>query len=122
MFFVAVVLSRVFFLDRPASVDGKKKKKHPKTNAFNMETVGAAAAGLEDYDSSEIFASDWFGEASPDNELHTVDKGRWAFLPVMEASAVRMWLFSTYEEKKIVLHRTILWYSFFFGFVLGKVP
>ncbi|CAM9495225.1 unnamed protein product [Ectocarpus sp. 8 AP-2014] len=46
-----------------------------------------AAAGLEDYDSSEIFASDWFGEASPDNELHTVDKGRWAFLPVMEASA-----------------------------------
>ncbi|CAM9217833.1 unnamed protein product [Ectocarpus sp. 6 AP-2014] len=46
-----------------------------------------AAAGLEDYDSSEVFASDWFGEASPDNELHTVDKGRWAFLPVMEASA-----------------------------------
>lgn len=68
----------------------------------NMESSEIAAAGLEDYDSSDIFASDWFGEASPDNELHTVDKGRWAFLPVMEASATKM--------------------SMFFFFFFGSVP
>lgn len=44
----------------------------------------AAAAGLEYYGDSEVFGDDWFGDASPDNTLHTVDKGRWAYLPVMK--------------------------------------
>ncbi|CAM9656131.1 unnamed protein product [Scytosiphon promiscuus] len=44
------------------------------------------AQGLETYGDSEIFAQDWFGEASPDNPLHTVDKGRWAYLPVKKDS------------------------------------
>lgn len=48
--------------------------------------VHPAAAGLEDYGESEVFADDWFGEASPLNDMHTVDRGRWAFLPVMKAS------------------------------------
>lgn len=46
----------------------------------------AAAMGLTDYGESVIFAPDWFGDASPDNALHTVDSGRWAFLPVMQVS------------------------------------
>ena len=46
----------------------------------------AAAEGMTDYGESEIFAPDWFGDASPDNSLHTVDDGRWAYLPVMKAS------------------------------------
>ena len=32
---------------------------------------------------SPIFADDWFGNASPDNDLHTVVEGRWAFVPAM---------------------------------------
>ncbi|CAB1119543.1 unnamed protein product [Ectocarpus sp. CCAP 1310/34] len=40
-----------------------------------------SAQGLTEYGESTIFAADWFGEASPDNSLHTVDKGRWAYLP-----------------------------------------
>lgn len=53
----------------------------------------SAAAGLTSYGDSPIFQDDWLGEASPDNDFHTVDKGRWAFLPVMRASAG--WLEST---------------------------
>ncbi|CAM9678592.1 unnamed protein product [Ectocarpus sp. 12 AP-2014] len=43
-----------------------------------------SAQGLTNYGQSLIFAADWFGDASPDNSLHTVDKGRWAYLPVMK--------------------------------------
>ncbi|CAN0341395.1 unnamed protein product, partial [Ectocarpus sp. 8 AP-2014] len=39
-----------------------------------------SAQGLTDYGESQVFAADWFGDASPDNSLHTVDKGRWAYL------------------------------------------
>eukprot|EP00903_Cladosiphon_okamuranus_P013777 g12823.t1 len=42
------------------------------------------ANGLTDYGDSEIFQDDWFGEASPNNEFHTVDRGRWAYTPVMQ--------------------------------------
>ncbi|CAN0067281.1 unnamed protein product, partial [Ectocarpus fasciculatus] len=45
-----------------------------------------SSEGLTDYGESVIFAADWFGDASPDNSLHTVDNGRWAYLPVMQAS------------------------------------
>ncbi|CBJ33028.1 Hypothetical Protein RRSL_02205 [Ectocarpus siliculosus] len=40
--------------------------------------------GLTDYGESQIFAPDWFGDASPNNAMHTVDNGRWAYLPVMQ--------------------------------------
>lgn len=50
----------------------------------------AAALGMTDYGESEIFDPDWFGDASPDNSLHTVDDGRWAYLPVMKASTLKM--------------------------------
>ncbi|CAM9369255.1 unnamed protein product [Laminaria digitata] len=43
-----------------------------------------SAMGLDGYGESEVFARDWFGEFSPDNELHTITEGRWAYLPVME--------------------------------------
>ncbi|CAM9513044.1 unnamed protein product [Ectocarpus sp. 12 AP-2014] len=53
-----------------------------------------SAQGLTDYGQSPIFAADWFGDASPDNSLHTVDKGRWAYLPVMKATVILWgWLF-----------------------------
>lgn len=32
---------------------------------------------------SLVFADDWFGDASPNNELHTVTQGRWAYVPTM---------------------------------------
>ncbi|CAM9521666.1 unnamed protein product, partial [Sphacelaria rigidula] len=38
---------------------------------------------LESYGDSDIFNPDWFGDASPSNSLHTIDNGRWAYLPVM---------------------------------------
>ncbi len=50
-------------------------------------SLAIAAEKLSAYGESDIFAPDWFGDASPDNPLHTVDNGRWAFLPVMQASA-----------------------------------
>lgn len=52
-------------------------------------TAFAAAQGLEHYGDSPIFADDWLGTASPDNGFHTVDKGRWAYLPVMTVSRHR---------------------------------
>ena len=30
---------------------------------------------------SMVFARDWFGDASPDNDLHTMTQGRWAWTP-----------------------------------------
>ena len=47
----------------------------------------SAAEGLTDYGESQVFDDDWFGEASPENSLHTVDKGRWAYTPIMKASS-----------------------------------
>lgn len=47
--------------------------------------------GLKGYGQSEVFARDWFGEFSPDNELHTVTEGRWAYLSVMEVNMRRRW-------------------------------
>ncbi|CAM9758629.1 unnamed protein product, partial [Hapterophycus canaliculatus] len=38
--------------------------------------------GLSTYGDSIVFSPDWFGDASPDNSLHTVDDGRWAYLSV----------------------------------------
>jgi len=34
---------------------------------------------------SLVFAPDWFGAAAPDNDLRTVTKGRWAFVPATYA-------------------------------------
>ncbi|CAN0087203.1 unnamed protein product, partial [Scytosiphon promiscuus] len=56
----------------------------PSVSIPYWEYTVEASAGLEDYDGSEIFQDDWFGEASPDNDLHTVQKGRWAHLSVMK--------------------------------------
>jgi hypothetical protein len=33
--------------------------------------------------SSPVFSADWFGEANPDNELHTVTEGRFAYVPAL---------------------------------------
>ncbi|CAN0178363.1 unnamed protein product [Pylaiella littoralis] len=43
-----------------------------------------SADGLASYGLSEVFLPEWFGSASPENPLHTVDAGRWAYLPVMK--------------------------------------
>lgn len=37
----------------------------------------------ENWRDSPIFGDDWFGEASPDNELHIVTDGRWGFNAAM---------------------------------------
>ena len=49
-------------------------------------TVESTFYGASDWRTSFIFADDWFGEASPDNDLHTVVTGRWAFNPTMVGS------------------------------------
>ena len=49
--------------------------------------------------SSPIFADDWFGIASPDNDLHTVSEGRWAFVPSM----THAWEFSEVHNSYGVL-------------------
>lgn len=42
-------------------------------------TIESTFYDAETFRESPVFSSDWFGAASPDNELHTVTKGRWAF-------------------------------------------
>eukprot|EP00904_Undaria_pinnatifida_P008207 jgi/Undpi1/4516/HiC_scaffold_18.g07870.m1 len=42
-----------------------------------------SALGFSSYGESDVFSDDWFGAASPPNPLHVVEKGRWAYLPVM---------------------------------------
>ncbi|CAM9580371.1 unnamed protein product [Ectocarpus fasciculatus] len=44
-----------------------------------------ATLGLANYGESHVFDPDWFGDASPDNPLHTVTDGRWAYLSIMKA-------------------------------------
>lgn len=46
--------------------------------------ISPASMGLDSYGDSILFHRDWFGEASPGNPMHTIDEGRWAYLPVME--------------------------------------
>lgn len=36
--------------------------------------------------SSAVFSADWFGDANPDNEMHTVTEGRFAYVPAMTNS------------------------------------
>ena len=36
-----------------------------------------------DWRNSPVFGSDWFGDASPPNNLHIVTEGRWGFNPVL---------------------------------------
>lgn len=42
------------------------------------------ALGIANYGESIIFDDNWFGQASPSAPLHTVTKGRWAYLDVMQ--------------------------------------
>jgi len=49
-------------------------------------TVESTFFGASDWRSSLLFADDWFGEAAPENDLHTVVSGRWAFVPTMANS------------------------------------
>ena len=49
-----------------------------------------AALGYDSYGESELFVPGWFGDASPDNSLHTVDNGRFAYLPVFEVLLIDM--------------------------------
>lgn len=47
---------------------------------FTLESTFYRA---EDWRTSPIFSSSWFGAASPQNDLHTVTEGRWAFETAM---------------------------------------
>ncbi|CAM9764660.1 unnamed protein product, partial [Ectocarpus sp. 4 AP-2014] len=55
---------------------------NPSVSIPYWEYTIEATEGLPSYGESTIFNDDWFGEFSPRNELHTVTKGRWAFLPI----------------------------------------
>jgi hypothetical protein len=46
-------------------------------------TVESTFYGASDWRTSFLFADDWFGEAAPENDLHTVVSGRWAFVPTL---------------------------------------
>lgn len=73
---------------------------------------------LDNYGESEIFASDWFGEFSPANELHTVTQGRWAYLPVMQVCQCCPWFVS----KPTVLYIRILFHHLVMCGVAVKQP
>jgi len=47
---------------------------------FTLESTFYRA---DDWRSSPIFSDSWFGAASPDNNLHTVTEGRWAYETAM---------------------------------------
>jgi len=49
-------------------------------------TLDSTFYGASDWRASLLFSDDWFGAASPDNDLHTVVDGRFAFVPTMTAS------------------------------------
>lgn len=42
----------------------------------------ADAASCDPWTQARFFRDEWFGSASPHNELHIVDRGRWAYTPV----------------------------------------
>ncbi|CBJ26075.1 tyrosinase-like protein 2 [Ectocarpus siliculosus] len=46
-------------------------------------TLESTFFGSSDFRSSGVFADDWFGAASPDNDLHTPTKGRFGYVPAM---------------------------------------
>ncbi len=48
---------------------------------FTIESTMFEPATFRD---SVIFADDWFGDGKADNALHTVTRGRFAYLPVMQ--------------------------------------
>lgn len=54
---------------------------------FTLESTFYRA---NDWRTSPIFSSSWFGEASPNNDLHTVTDGRWAY----ESAMSNAWNFS----------------------------
>lgn len=62
--------------------------------------------GLTNYGESIVFDDDWFGDASPANPLHVIEKGRWAYLPVMEVSPGAGHM-STEQSKSTFLCTTI---------------
>ncbi|CAN0120597.1 unnamed protein product [Pylaiella littoralis] len=57
---------------------------NPAVSIPYWEYTVESSSGLTDYGESVVFEDDWFGEASPDNNLHTMDRGRWAYLPLMK--------------------------------------
>jgi hypothetical protein len=46
-------------------------------------TLESTFYGSRDFRTSIVFSDDWFGEASPDNDLHTVTKGRFQFVATL---------------------------------------
>jgi hypothetical protein len=53
----------------------------PRTASHYWDYTHEAGKGIEWYD-SPVFNDEWFGDNSPDNDLHIVDKGRFAYSPV----------------------------------------
>lgn len=50
---------------------------------FSSPTLDSGAEGMESYGDSIMFDDDWFGEFSPTGVLHTISRGRWAYVKVM---------------------------------------
>eukprot|EP00752_Nemacystus_decipiens_P016248 g14528.t1 len=46
-------------------------------------TLESTFFGASDFRTSGVFADDWFGEASPENDLHTPTRGRFGYVPAM---------------------------------------
>jgi hypothetical protein len=53
----------------------------PRTASHYWDYTREEGKGIKWYD-SPVFNDDWFGDNSPDNDLHIVDKGRFAYSPV----------------------------------------
>lgn len=63
---------------------------------FTMEST---FYGANDWRQSKIFSSSWFGDASPENDLHTVTEGRFGWTPAM----THAWNFSAITNSYGVL-------------------
>mmetsp|Transcript_24921 Transcript_24921/g.29436 ORF Transcript_24921/g.29436 Transcript_24921/m.29436 type:complete len:676 (+) Transcript_24921:60-2087(+) len=59
------------------------RKIDPRTASHYWDYTRESGRNIDWYD-SDIFNDDWFGDNSPNNPLHVVDKGRFAYSPVFK--------------------------------------
>ncbi|CAN0103275.1 unnamed protein product, partial [Pylaiella littoralis] len=59
-------------------------------------TLESTFFGASDFRTSGVFADDWFGSATADNDLHTPTKGRFGYVPAMANAREYSELYNSY--------------------------
>lgn len=61
-----------------------------------------AALEMDNYGDSVVFSDDWFGEFNPQNELNTVERGRFAYLPIQQVRVfLLIWCSLTNDRRHV---------------------